>query len=83
MPENLQKKLSFKHLKKQAKQLLKAFRNGDYSTFQQFKQIKRYAKLTKDLFLKSSIKLLDAQYDCYSIRVSKLAAIILLLQTTQ
>ena len=62
MPENISDKLSIEHLKKQAKQLLKAFRNGDYSTFGSFKLIKRYSGLSKEAFLKSQIKLHDAQY---------------------
>lgn len=62
MPENLPDKLSIEHLKKQAKQLLKAFRNGDYSTYQNFKLINRYSSLSKAEFLKSPIKLHEAQY---------------------
>jgi len=62
MPENLPEKPSIEHLKKQAKQLLNSFRNGDYVTFHKFKLIKRYSSLSKEEYLKSPIKLHDAHF---------------------
>ncbi|MBN1696971.1 MAG: hypothetical protein JW881_05630 [Spirochaetales bacterium] len=62
MPENLPEKPSVEHLKKQAKQLLKAFRNGDYAAFRIFRLIGRYASLPKKAFLNAPIKLHDARY---------------------
>lgn len=62
MPQNLPEKLSIEHLKKQAKQLLKAFRSGDSSAFQAFRLIRRYSAMQLPEFLKSPVKLHDAQF---------------------
>lgn len=62
MPENLPKNLSLEHLKKQAKQLLKAFQQKDDSVFPLFKPINRYAGLSQEDFWDSPIRLHDAQY---------------------